>query len=111
MQRIPQTFGEATNIPKVTFETIPYKDDDTETIKRHIDKINMRYVGYYHDHEQCNINHASVAMKLLDVHRTEEYGKYMSYVNNVCIMLDRIVRLDMEIEEMVMVKVRCEMRA
>ena len=48
--QIPSTFGEATNIPEVTFDTIPYDDDDTETIRRHVDKINMRYVGYYHDH-------------------------------------------------------------
>ena len=106
--QIPSTFGEATNIPEVTFDTIPYDDDDTETIRRHVDKINMRYVGYYHDHEQYNITNASVAMKLHDVHLTEEYRKYLSYINNVSIMLDRIVKLDMEIEQLKMAKVRCE---
>ena len=106
--QIPSTFGEATNIPEVTFDTIPYDDDDTETIRRHVDKINMRYVGYYHDHEQYNINNASVAMKLHDVHLTEEYRKYLSYINNVSNMLDRIVKLDMEIEQLKMAKVRCE---
>ena len=106
--QIPSTFGEATNIPEVTFDTIPYDDDDTETIRRHVDKINMRYVGYYHDHEQYNINNASVAMKLHDVHLTEEYRKYLSYINKVSNMLDWIVKLDMEIEQLKMAKVRCE---
>ena len=106
--QIPSTFGEATNIPEVTFDTIPYDDDDTETIRRHVDKINMRYVGYYHDHEQYNINNASVAMKLHDVHLTEEYRKYLSYINNVSNMLDQIVKLDMEIEKLEIAKVRCE---
>ena len=106
--QIPSTFGEATNIPEVTFDTIPYDDDDTETIRRHVDKINMRYVGYYHDHEQYNINNASVAMKLHDVHLTEEYRKYLSYINNVSNMLDDVVKLDVEIENLERAKVRCE---
>ena len=106
--QIPSTFGEATNIPEVTFDTIPYDDDDTETIRRHVDKINMRYVGYYHDHEQYNINNASVAMKLHDVHLTEEYRKYLSYINKVSNMLDHVVKLDVEIENLERAKVRCE---
>ena len=92
--QLPATFGEVRNIPEISFEVLSDQDDDSMAIKKHVRDINKRFVGYYHDHEQYNINNAEVAAKLLTVQRSQEYEKYLSYINRVSIKLDEIINLD-----------------
>lgn len=92
--QLPATFGEVRNIPEISFEPLSDQDDDSMAIKKHVRDINKRFVGYYHDHEQYNINNAEVAAKLLTVQRSQEYEKYLSYINRVSIRLDEIINLD-----------------
>ena len=106
--KMPYEIGETPRIPEIKFEIIPYDDDDTETIRQRVNKINTKYVGYYHDHDQYNINNAKVAIKLLDVYCTEEYQKYLSYINKVSKKLDEIVKIDKEFEELENMKANCE---
>ena len=98
--KMPYEIGETPRIPEIKFEIIPYDDDDTENIRQRVNKINTKYVGYYHDHDQYNINNAKVAIKLLDVYCTEEYQKYLSYINKVSKKLDEIVKIDVTFEEL-----------
>ena len=126
---MPYEIGETPRIPEIKFEIIPYDDDDTENIRQRVNKINTKYVGYFHDHDQYNINNAKVAIKLLDVYCTEEYQKYLnakvaiklldvycteeyqkylSYINKVSKKLDEIVKIDKEFEELENMKANCE---
>ena len=98
--KMPYEIGETPRIPEIKFEIIPFDDDDTETIRQRVNKINTKYVGYYHDHDQYNISNAKVAIKLLDVYCTEEYQKYLSYINKVSKKLDEIVKIDVTFEEL-----------